>query len=225
MGIKENQPRSVETQSFTMATPGIGRRTVTKGLAWSVPVIAASVAVPLAAASEKKPNCGCLATGALGAFTAQAATLLNIGTVTGTIAFNLDSGACNTGFFKPLYTILGAGGNISFSDGTKYPYTIGATTGVGTIGQVSAFDSTFTVLGRVNMPNDLVPPYSLKVPTRLCMTFTAIFVPILPIPQVECTYALCFDITSPSSLGAIIAGTGTVNWTDLTPSNPTLTPS
>lgn len=201
---------------------GITRRTMTKGLAWSTPVVAAAVAMPLAAASTNPPGCGCLQTGSLGAFTAQSLTVLNLGTVTGSIVFNLDSSACDTGFFKPGYTIIGIGGSISFSDNTKYDYTIGGTTGVGTIGQISGFTSTFSVLGNVNMPNDLFPPYTPKIPTRLCMTFTAIFIPILPIPQVECTYSLCFDITSPSSLGTVIAGTGTVNWSDLTPSNPVL---
>ena len=207
----------------TKQSEGISRRSVAKGIAWTAPAIALAVATPLAAASDNGPGCGCLSTGSLGAFTAQALTVLNLGTVTGSIVFNLDSSACNTGFFKPAYTIVGVGGTISFSDGSTSPYTIGATTGVGTIGQISAFTSTFSVLGQINMPNDIFPPYGPKIPTKLCMTFTAIFIPILPIPQVECTYSLCFDITNPSSLGSVIAGTGTVNWTDLTPSNPVLT--
>ncbi|MFB7843209.1 hypothetical protein [Microbacterium sp. NPDC056052] len=202
----------------------VARRTVLKGAAWSVPVVAAAAAMPVSAASVTNPGCGCLQTGALGAFTAQAVTLLNLGTVTGTLAFNLDSSACDTGFFKPAYTILGLGGSISFSDGTTNQFTIGGTTGAGTIGQISAFDSTFSVLGQINMPNDLIPPYTPKVPTKVCFNFTAIFIPLLPIPQIECSYQLCFDITSPSSLGTIVLGTGTVNWTDLTPSNPVLTP-
>lgn len=202
---------------------GVSRRSVAKGLAWSAPAIALAVATPLAAASTNGPGCGCLTTGSLGAFTAQSLTVLNLGTVTGSIVFNLNSGGCDVGFFKPGYTVIGVGGSISFSDGTSHNYTVGGTTGVGTIGQISAFTSTFSVLGNVNMPNDIFPPYGPKIPTRLCMTFTAIFIPLLPIPQVECTYSLCFDITNPSSLGAVIAGTGTVNWTDLTPSNPVLT--
>lgn len=212
-----------QNPSKSQASEGISRRSVAKGIAWTAPAIALAVATPLAAASTNGPGCGCLSTGSLSAFTAQAVTLLNLGTVTGTIGFNLDSSACNTGFFKPAYTVVGINGTISFSDGTTSNYTLGATTGVGTIGQISAFASTFSVLGQINMPNDIFPPYTPKVPTRVCMTFTAIFIPILPIPQVECTYSLCFDITSPSSLGAIIAGTGTVNWSDLTPSNPVLT--
>lgn len=206
-----------------MNAEGISRRTVAKGLAWSTPVVAMALATPLAAASTNGPGCGCLTSGSLGAFTAQSATVLNVGTVTGSIVFNLNSGGCDVGFFKPGYTIVGLGGTISFSDGTSHKYTIGGTTGVGTIGQISAFTSTFSVLGNVNMPNDLIPPYTPKIPTRICMNFTAIFIPILPIPQVECSYSLCFDITNPSSLGSVIAGTGTVNWSDLTPSNPVLT--
>ncbi|MFB7842603.1 hypothetical protein [Microbacterium sp. NPDC056052] len=202
----------------------VKRRTVLKGAAWSAPVVAAAAAMPVSAASVTNPGCGCLQVGSLGAFTAQAVTVLNLGTVTGTMAYNLDSTGCDTGFFKPAYTIVGVGGTISFSDGTSNQFTVGATTGAGTIGQISAFDSTFSVIGQINMPDDAIPPYSPKVPTRVCFTFTAIFIPILPLPQIECTYQLCYDITSPSSLGTIILGTGTVNWSDLTPSNPVLTP-
>lgn len=216
METNDQQPKSQPGE-------GISRRSIAKGIAWTAPAIALAVATPLAAASTNGPGCGCLTTGSLGAFSAQSLTLLNLGTVTGSIVFNLNSGGCDVGFFKPAYTVLGVGGTISFSDGTSSSYTIGATTGVGTIGQISAFTSTFSVLGQVNMPNDLIPPYTPKIPTKLCMTFTAIFIPLLPIPQVECTYSLCFDITNPSSLGSVIAGTGTVNWTDLTPSNPVLT--
>ena len=73
------------------------------------------------------------------------------------------------------------------------------------------------------MPNDLIPPYSPKVPTKVCFRFTAIFIPIIPIPQIECRYELCYEITDPSSVGTVVAGTGTVNWTDLTPKVGTLT--
>jgi hypothetical protein len=202
----------------------VQRRTVLKGAAWSLPVVAAAVATPAHAASSTNPGCGCLHAGSVAAFSAQAVTLLNLGTVTGDITFNLDSSACNTGFFKPAYTVVGVGGTISFSDGTTKNFTLSAVSGAGTIGQISAFTSPFTVIGQINMPNDAIPPYTPKVPTNICFTFTAIFIPLLPIPQVECTYQLCYDITNPSSIGTIILGSGTVNWTDLTPSNPTLTP-
>ena len=210
MSVNDNTTRTVR------------RRTVLKGAAWSVPVVAAAVATPLASASTSNPGCGCLHLGSLGAFTAQAVTLLNFGTVTGSMVFNLDSSACGTGFFKPAYTILGIGGSISFSDGSSDNFTVGATTGAGTIGQISAFTSTFSVVGPIPMPNDAVPPYTPKVPTSLCFTFTAIFVPLIGI-QIECNYQLCYSITNPSSLGTIILGTGTVNWSDLTPSNGVLT--
>lgn len=77
----------------------------------------------------------------------------------------------------------------------------------------------------VSMPSDAIPPYNPKAPTRVCLEFTAVFVPILPLPRVECRYTLCFDVTNPSSTGTVILGTGTVTWTDTTPSNPVLTSS
>ncbi len=45
-------------------TDGLSRRTVVKGAAWSVPVVAAAVAVPLAAASTPTPAATFWATGA-----------------------------------------------------------------------------------------------------------------------------------------------------------------
>jgi hypothetical protein len=200
----------------------VSRRTIAKGAAWAVPAVTVMGAAPALAATPTDPGCGCLQSGSIGAFTAQAVTVLGLSNVTGSIVFNLDSIACNVGFFQPAYTIVGLGGEVTFSDGQVVPYTVGATTGVGTIGQVSAFTSTFTLFG-VTMPNDAFPPYT-KVPTQVCFQFTAIFVPIIPIPNIECSYELCYPITSPSSLGTVVLGTGTVNWTDLTPGAGTLTP-
>ncbi|GAA2858188.1 hypothetical protein [Microbacterium arabinogalactanolyticum] len=210
------------TENVTAGAPRtIDRRTVVKGAAWSVPAIAAAVAMPLASASTGNPGCGCLQLGSIGAFTAQSVTALGLGTVTGTTIFNLDSSGCDVGFFKPAYTVIGLGGSISFNDGTTKQFTLGATSGAGTIGQISAFTTPFTVLGSIPMPNGLGLNYPKK-PTSVTMSFTAIFIPILPLPQVECTYTLTFNLST-SSVGGVVLGTGTVNWTDLTPDNGVLT--
>lgn len=206
-------------------TRTITRRNLAKGVAWAAPAVTLAMAAPQAAASPTNPGCGCLSAGIVNTFTAQAVTALNLGVVTGTAVFNLDSSACDVGFFKPAYTVLGVGGSLSWA--TNQPasnFTVGVVTGVGTIGQISAFTFPFAVIGSIPMPNDLLPPYGPRIPGRICVTFTAIFIPILPIPQIECTYQFCADVSSPASTGVVIAGTGTVNWTDLTLSNATLTP-
>jgi hypothetical protein len=206
-------------------TSGPSRRQIAKGAAWAVPAVSVAAAAPTLSASPTDPGCGCLQTGGVNTFTAQAVTVLNLGTVTGTTVFNLDSSNCDTGFFQPAYTVVGLGGYITWATGqANTSFTVGGTTGAGTIGAISAFTSTFTTLGQINMPNDLISPYTPRVPASICFSFTSIFIPLLPIPQVECTYDMCIPLTNPSSIGAVIAGTGTVNWSDLTMGTPTLTP-
>lgn len=124
-----------------MGPEHLSRRRVAAGMAWAVPVVTIAAAAPAHAASPVNPGCGCLRVGFLGTFTTQAVTVASLGSVTGTVVFNLDSRQCDTGFFQPAYTILGGvgGGSLAFSDNTSYPFTIGTTTGVGTVGQISAF--------------------------------------------------------------------------------------
>lgn len=158
--------------------------------------------------------------------TAQAAALLGVGSVLGTTLFNLDSTGCDTGFFKPVYTVLGLGGKITWATGQEdTPFTVGVTTGVGTIGQISAFTSTFTSLGDVSMPNEAESSrnYTKRVPASICVNFTAIFISLIDLIEVECSYQMCTPLTNPSSKGRIVGGTGTVNWSDLTMGTPTLT--
>ena len=204
--------------------PGVRRRQVLKGAAWAAPVIASAATIPFASASEADVDCGCLAVGSLGAFSAQSLTALGVGTVTGTAIYNLDSRGCDVSLFQPAYAVIGLGGVIEFDDGSSESFTLGATAGVGTIGQISAITSPFTVLGKIDMPSGggLGGGYP-KNPSRICMNFRAAFVPIIPIPNFEgCTYTLCYDL-DPASTGAVIFGTGTINWTDLRPTNPVLT--
>lgn len=211
--------------SKDITTAGPSRRSIAKGAAWAVPAVSVAAAAPSLAASPVDPGCGCLQPGSFNTFTAQAATVLNLGTVTGTTVFNLDSSNCDTGFFKPAYTILGLGGRITWATGQPdTQFTVGATTGAGTIGQISAFTSTFTSVGQINMPTDARSPYTPRVPASICFSFTAVFIPLLSLPRVECTYDMCIPMTDPSSTGTIVAGTGTVNWSDLTMGTPTLTP-
>lgn len=200
------------TMTRNLETPDLTRRSLAKGAAWAAPAITLAAAAPALAASPPEcPDCltaGRNATG--GALTMQAITVLGLSNVTGTAGFNLDASSCPVGIFQPAYTILGIGGNITWSDGQVTNFLSGQTGG-GTLGSISAFAAVFTTFG-VTMPNDLFSPYT-KVPTQICFNFTAIFIPIIPLPQVECSYTLCWNMSTGTSIGTVIAGTGTVNWT------------
>lgn len=165
--------------------------------------------------------------GGVNTMTAQVIAAVGVGSVIGSTLFNLDSSGCNTGFFKPAYTVLGLGGKITWATGqADTPFSLGVTTGVGTIGQISAFTSAFTSLGNVQMKDEarFDGKYTKRVPASICVNFTAVFVRLaLPLLKVECSYQMCTPLT-PSSTGGIVLGTGTVNWSDVTTGTPTLTP-
>lgn len=195
----------------------IPRRTLARGAAWSAPALVAATATPAMAASPTVcPTC--LQAGTASAFTAQAITVLGLSNVTFAGGFNLDSSSCPIGIFQPAYSIVGIGGTITWNEGPATNF-VSAQTGLGTLGAISAFGFTGTLFG-VNMPNDALPPYR-KFPTRFCFDFTSIFIPLLPIPQISCSYRICYDVTT-TSIGTVVLGTGTVNWTG-TFSNGTLT--
>lgn len=137
---------------------GVSRRTVVKGAAWSVPVIAAAVAMPLAAAStidvgafSLRGSCGIL--GVLGpGFTLTAGlTALPVGTtiiVTG-------SGVANIGVFSPT----GGTATVSVLSGTARLVTLtsalpaGATIALRTTLSITV---AFTLNAIVSMPGGYV---------------------------------------------------------------------
>lgn len=125
-----------------VTTPGLSRRTVVKGAAWSVPVIAAAVATPLAAASladvgafALAGTCGTL--GLLGpgfTLTADATTPLPVGTtvtVTG-------SGVANIGVFS----VSGGTATVATLSGTSRQITL---TSALPAGATIAFRTTLSI--------------------------------------------------------------------------------
>ncbi|NHN56517.1 hypothetical protein G9U51_12080 [Calidifontibacter sp. DB0510] len=190
------------------------RRTLAKGLAWTVPALAVGAPAAQAAASGSS-MCNCLKVGSIGSSSLQVATTGGVGTGTGSLVFNLDTGACTQylNLFNPAYTIAGTGGRIYWNTGATNDYTVGATSGTGTIGQLSGFTSTFTVVGSIPMPNGggAFTSYTPKYPTAICFTFTAIFVGLNGF-NTQCYYRACFNTGITSGTGAITAGTGTVNY-------------
>lgn len=121
---------------------GFSRRTVVKGAAWSVPVIAAAVATPLAAASNVEVGafttagtCGVL--GVLGpgfTLTASATAPLPVGT---TIAVT-GSGVANIGVFS----VTGGTASVSVLSGTSRLITL---TSALPAGATIAFRTTLSI--------------------------------------------------------------------------------
>lgn len=120
--MRENNLVTEEIQKNS----GFSRRTIVKGAAWSVPVIAAAVATPLAAASnvevgafELDGTCGVL--GVLGpGFTLQASATAPL--PVGTTVTITGSGIANIGVFS----VTGGTANVAVLSGTSRQITLTA---------------------------------------------------------------------------------------------------
>ncbi|WP_309081506.1 hypothetical protein [Zhihengliuella sp.] len=194
---------------------GIDRRTVAKGAAWSLPVLAAAVSAPLAAASPD-PTCPeCFTAGSGAAFSAQAVVLGNTGTVAVTTVLNVSTESCaDLSLFQPAYTAIMTAARLTMSDGTTYSSALGLGTGAGTFGAISAFNYTGTFSG-IPYANDALPPYGPTAPARLCVDFNMVVVGLPSLLELTCPVTLCWDVTGQLSTGTVIAGAGTVNHTGL----------
>lgn len=193
----------------------ISRRTIAKGAAWTVPVITAGVAAPMAAASVAPPCPTCIAAGIGGAFTAQWIGLAGFGVVTGNETFNLDASGCNLSLFVPTYTMAGLGGSLIWSDGSSS--VVGAAAlGGGTLGQISLVNGTYTTADQAGLPNGtgLFGAYqnSQKHPAKICFNVRMYFNLLSLIPMPACDYQICYDICGLVTLGSVVLGSGTVNW-------------
>lgn len=195
---------------------GIDRRTVAKGAAWSLPVLAAAVAAPHAAASVVPPECPeCFTAGGLDTpFTAQAVVLGNEGAMTLATTLNVSTESCaDLSLFQPAYTAVMTGATLTMSDGNVYNTTLGLGTGVGTFGTISAFAFAGEFLG-VDMPNGgSLGNYNPR-PTQLCVEFEMIVVGLPSLIEIRCPVTICWDITCLGT-GAVLLGAGTINYTGL----------
>ncbi|MCO1339147.1 hypothetical protein BJH93_09625 [Kocuria polaris] len=199
-----------------VSNEGIDRRTITKGAAWSLPVLAAAVAAPHAAASVEPPVCPeCFTAGIGAAFTAQAVVLNNKGALTITTALNVSTESCaDLSLFQPAYTAIMTNATLTMKDGSVHTSTAGLGTGVGTFGAISAFNYNGLFTG-VNYPNDALPPYGPNAPARLCVDFTMVVVGLPSLLELRCPVTICWNVTNMVSLGTVILGAGTVNHTGI----------
>ncbi|GAB3667619.1 hypothetical protein GCM10027591_15620 [Zhihengliuella somnathii] len=199
----------------THESGGIDRRTVAKGAAWSLPVLAAAVSAPHAAASVVPPECpACFTAGSgIDAFTAQAVVLSNQGALTFTSVLNVSTESCaDLSLFQPAYTAIMTNATLTMTDGSTHTSAVGLGTGVGTFGEISAFNFNGVFTG-VSYPNDTFPPYGPTAPARLCVDFEMIVVGLPSLIELTCPVTLCWDVSGMLSTGTVILGAGTVNHT------------
>lgn len=196
---------------------GIDRRTMLKGTAWSVPVLAAAIATPLAAASTT-PTCPtCLQPGVLlgGVTTSQALVVGNQGALAFAGVFGLDSTGCDLGLFQPAYTSLVTSATLTMSDGSTYAGT-GLGSGTGTFGQIGVLPGTWLFSG-ITFPSGTYILGSNPVrPTQISATVNVILVGLPSLITITCPVTLTWNldvfatgVVTPAFLG----GTGTLNYT------------
>lgn len=202
---------------------GFKRRTVVKGAAWSIPVIAAAVALPGASASTQTPECPtCIKAGlpvvgglVTGAWSSQAVVAGNRAVITLGGAFGLDATACGItweNIFQPVFTFVITQATLTMSDGKSYNSNIGLGGGVGNTSTVGGFTSAF-VFSNVFLPNGAaiagVGGYPV-VPSTLTVNVTTTLQFGLGL-SLECPMTLVWNLNGVAT-GAVAFGIGTVNF-------------
>lgn len=211
---------------------GIDRRSVVKGAAWSVPLIATAVGAPMASASPTGPECSeCFAGTGLalfglgaGAFTGQA---IRVGgpAVPGTIVFTGAFGVDATGCIGLLQSFTGVAlsASLVLSDGQVLsPGNINglaAVTGLAT-DIVSPGLNAFVFTG-ASLPNDIVGLNYNPRPVQLSITYQFLIVGLPGLIQITCEQTITWNLNTLTSIGTMlppvfgVGGGGTVNYTGL----------
>lgn len=197
---------------------GIDRRVVLKGAAWSVPVLAAAVAVPAATASVV-PDCPtCIKPGVriAGAWTAGGAVVSNSSTLVFTNAFGLNAIDCGflENIFQPyfVFVVLSATLTMSRSNGTleTYESSTGLSVGSGVLGLLGAMPGVFT-FNDVTVPNGIYAFGSGPTrPTKLSVAVDVTFQWGLGV-DLLCPYVLEWDLNGWGA-GTVALGVGPVGF-------------
>lgn len=192
----------------------VDRRTVGRAVL-AVPVISVATAAPAYAASPA-PSCPTCLTTTGGAFTEQVVVAGGSSTVAtaGSLVFNLNSSTCDVRLFQPAYTVVGLSATVGYTSGASQNFSVAATTGAGTFGQISAFTTAFSApTSNISMPNDTLPPYTPVRPNSITIHFNAIFVGLPSLITITCPYTVTFPLSIASGTGTVALGAGTVNYT------------
>jgi hypothetical protein len=211
-----------ESKTMGSGRPAVDRRTIVKGAAWSIPVVAAAAAMPLASASTPAcPTCikaGFPIVGGIisGAWTSQAVVLGNTGTIAFPSIFGLDATQCGISFtniFQPAFTYIVTRATLTMSDGKTYNSAVGLGAGAGNISTVGAMPGAF-VFTNVSLPNGGavagIPPYPV-VPKTLTVTVTTTLQYGIGL-SIQCPMTLVWDLHGLAT-GLVFLGAGTVNFT------------
>ncbi|WP_265444359.1 hypothetical protein [Flexivirga meconopsidis] len=197
-------------------TKTVTRRTVAKGAAWSVPVVALGAGAAQAAASGE-PTCpNCFKAGSIPTPVVSAATNTN-----GTAALfpwvatlNIDSTGCPLNLFRPAYTAIATNSTLTMTDGRSYTSNVGLGSGAGTFGQISAFAfaGNFSGVTLSRFPVVGTYPSNGIRPAKFCVDFNFILVGLPSLIQITCPQTLCWNVSS-IPVGAGVGGVGVVTFT------------
>lgn len=203
-----NTVQSTEPSSPVQAATT--RRSLITAGAWAVPVVAAAVATPLAAASQQPACPTCIKAGVLGPVTSQAIVLGNKGSLLFAGAFGLDSRTCNLNLFQPLYTSLVTSATLTMSNGATYTGS-GLGTGTGTFGQLGALPGSF-LFTNVSFPNGTYLANSNPVrPTKITITVNVVLIGLPSLISITCPQTLTWNLNT-FGIGTVIFGAGTINY-------------
>ncbi|NNG39641.1 hypothetical protein HJ588_10200 [Flexivirga sp. ID2601S] len=187
---------------MTDETNKIGRRTIAKGAAWSVPVVALGAGAAQAAASP--PVCPTNCAQPVVSAATLSTGLGNPATGSNRAALSLTAGAfyanflaCDGGglFQASIFTVTSA--TLTMSDGSTYTTTSGLPVGVAAASQ-SALATVGLSFQNVFFPNGnllsgvLNPPVR---PSRICFTYTVVLNVLGSVPPAtkDCNGQVCFS--------------------------------
>lgn len=197
---------------------GTDRRTVVKGAAWSVPVLAAALSVPAASASTTpEPACpGCLNPG-FGLMELAGAAVNSRATLALANPVVLDATNCgsiigNIFDFKPAFTFVVTKATLTMSDGGTYNSTIGLAPGVGVLGAVGAMPGIFAFNNVVLDANSFRTGVPRNTPQTLSVTIKTTFKWGLG-AEIICENTLVWNLRGLVAIGLLAGGIGAASYT------------
>lgn len=196
----------------------IQRRTVLKGAAWSVPVLATAVAAPMVAATTTNPPAcpACLRPG-FGAFELAGLAASSRATLALASAVVLDATQCgsligNIFDFQPAFTYVVTQATLTMSDGGTYNSTLGLGPGAGVLGAVGAFPGIFSWSNVRVDPSNLRTGLPRERPMKLSVSIETTFKWGLG-AQIICPNTLEWDLSAALNVGLLAVGAGAVTYT------------
>ncbi|GAA1408258.1 hypothetical protein AUR04nite_35170 [Glutamicibacter uratoxydans] len=200
---------------------GTDRRTIVKGAAWSVPVLATALSVPTAAATtQPEPPCpGCLNPGfgvsvLAGLAASSRATLALANPVI------LDATDCGTLIgnifdFQPAFTYIVTKATLTMSDGVSYDSTVGLAPGAGVLGAVGAMPAVFAFNNVRIDSNNFRTGLPRISPQTLSVTIKTTFKWGLG-AQIICENTLVWNMNGLLNVSLLAGGAGAVSYTGTT---------